>query len=405
MASEELGHLDLQDDRHLALVDDAPGLEGVGDDLEEALARAAGLGVDVALELADVLEAPAHGVHLVAVGLPVRLQLAQHPVLVDAHDHDPQAAQPGPLDPAPVGALVGEVVGAPGGHLGIAARVVRRLGCAVVEEVLRGRRGALRALDGRAVGQREGNAVLMPRAAAVEVAAQVLERHPVHVALDDAADPPVRHGAGPGRTGGVQLRLGIDRATGGRDEPHPGEHRSRSGGGGQRERSAGGLLLDAPVGRRARLLVGTDAATAVRGQEGGVRAIEQVAAERGRLHPQALPAGDDLSGRALERVAPVGEGIARGAAGGPRRRVRSRDESERDHGRPCQPTPDTPHPESDGNTRPGAARRPGRQLDSTWVKADRLHQLIPRETLRSPLSGSAVDCLRVGRSGSRRTKS
>ena len=37
-AAEELGDLDLEDDRHLALVDDAPGLERVGDDLEEALA-------------------------------------------------------------------------------------------------------------------------------------------------------------------------------------------------------------------------------------------------------------------------------------------------------------------------------------------------------------------------------
>jgi len=68
-ASEQLGHLDLQDHGHLALVDDATRLVGVGDDLEEALPRAAGLRVHVALELADVLEAATHGVHLVAIGL------------------------------------------------------------------------------------------------------------------------------------------------------------------------------------------------------------------------------------------------------------------------------------------------------------------------------------------------
>ena len=43
------------DDGELALVDDAPRLERVGDDPEPALARAAALGVDVVLQLADPL--------------------------------------------------------------------------------------------------------------------------------------------------------------------------------------------------------------------------------------------------------------------------------------------------------------------------------------------------------------
>ena len=53
-AVEQMGDLDPLDDRELAVVDHLAGLERVGDDPEEALARAAGLGVDVVLERAQV---------------------------------------------------------------------------------------------------------------------------------------------------------------------------------------------------------------------------------------------------------------------------------------------------------------------------------------------------------------
>ena len=44
-AAEHLGDFDLQDDGHLARVDRAPCLERVANDLKEALAGPAGLGV------------------------------------------------------------------------------------------------------------------------------------------------------------------------------------------------------------------------------------------------------------------------------------------------------------------------------------------------------------------------
>ena len=59
-AVEQLGDLDPEHDGELALVDHAARLERVGDDPEPALARAAVLGVDVVLQLADAL-APAAG--------------------------------------------------------------------------------------------------------------------------------------------------------------------------------------------------------------------------------------------------------------------------------------------------------------------------------------------------------
>ena len=157
--------LDLQHDRHPARVDDAPRLVRVGDDLEEPPARPAGLRVDVALQFADVVEPAPHRRHLVAVGPAVGLQRAQHAVLVDAHDHQPQPGHPRALHPAPVGALVGQVRRLPLRQRRIAARVVRIHRRPVVEEVLERRRRPGRPLDRRAVRQRRGDPVRMPRRA------------------------------------------------------------------------------------------------------------------------------------------------------------------------------------------------------------------------------------------------
>ena len=151
--------------------------ERVGDDLEEALAGPAGLRVDVVLQLADVLEPAAHRVHLVAALGAVGLQLAQHAVLVDAHHHQPQSRLLDALDPALVHALVGEVVLGPLGKLRVAARVVRLERVAVVERSSAPRRAVPAALRSvRAVGQRVGDAVRVPRLAAVEAARRSTRR-------------------------------------------------------------------------------------------------------------------------------------------------------------------------------------------------------------------------------------
>ena len=91
--------LDAEDHRELALVDHSPRLERVGDDPEPALARAAGLGVDVVLQLADPPRLEAHGVHLVAAVALERVELAQ-PLVVDEQVHETaQPAPPRPLQP------------------------------------------------------------------------------------------------------------------------------------------------------------------------------------------------------------------------------------------------------------------------------------------------------------------
>ena len=91
-AVEEVRDLDAGDDRELAGVDDAPRLERVGHDPEPALARAALLRVDVALQRAQVLGLQAHAVHLVAGVAPVRIQRAQRVVLDEEVHEDPLAA-------------------------------------------------------------------------------------------------------------------------------------------------------------------------------------------------------------------------------------------------------------------------------------------------------------------------
>src|SRR5690349_15627312 len=93
-AAEELGLLDAEDHGVLAVVDDPPRLERVGDDPEEALAGAAGLRVDVVLELVHPLRLEVDRVHLVAGVLLVRVDAAEHAVLDEVVDHQPLAAEP-----------------------------------------------------------------------------------------------------------------------------------------------------------------------------------------------------------------------------------------------------------------------------------------------------------------------
>ena len=108
-AAERLRDLHAQDHRQLAVVDHVARLERVGDDPEPALARAAVLGVDVALHLPDPLRLQADALHLIAACFWLeRVELAENPVLDQQVDEDPQAAALGSLEPAVVGLLVGE---------------------------------------------------------------------------------------------------------------------------------------------------------------------------------------------------------------------------------------------------------------------------------------------------------
>ena len=166
---------------------DAARLERVGDDAEPALARPAVLGVDVVLQLAQAPRLQAHAVHLVAGVLLVGIERAEHLVVDEQVDHQPQAGAVGALEPAVVGLLVRERgVVRPVLERRPAARVVRADRVAVREHVLADRAGAAGLVVG-AVDERARHAVRMPRAPAVDAAAEELEGHHVHVRVEQAA--------------------------------------------------------------------------------------------------------------------------------------------------------------------------------------------------------------------------
>ena len=209
LAAERLGHLDAHDHGHLALVDHAPGLVGVGHDPVEALARAAGLRVDVVLHLAHPPGLEADGVHLVTGVLLERVDLAQDRVLdQQVHEH-PLARPPRALEPLVVALLVGQRLGrGPVLERRPAGGIVRPRGVAVREHVLDQRGAAPCRLVVGAVDQRLLDPVPAPRLAAVGAAAQELEGHAVHVRLQEARRLGVGGRALRGRAGHADLDLG-----------------------------------------------------------------------------------------------------------------------------------------------------------------------------------------------------
>ena len=99
------------------------------------------------------------------------------------------------------------------------------------------------------------------------------------------------------------------------------------------------VRVDAPIRVRARTGSGLDQVQRIGGHEVAVASVEEVAAERCRLHPEALglagggrrravAAGrldhEAARGRRTQRVAPVGEGVAPVGAGGGRQRAGGR---------------------------------------------------------------------------------
>ena len=89
-------------------VDHPAGLPRAAHDPVEALAGTAELGVDVVLQLVHVLRLQADRVHVVAGVVLDRVELAELVVLDEQVDEDPLPAAPRALEPAVVGALVGQ---------------------------------------------------------------------------------------------------------------------------------------------------------------------------------------------------------------------------------------------------------------------------------------------------------
>ena len=187
VAVEELRHLDPLHDRELALVDHAAGLERIVDQPQPSLAGPAVLGVDVVLERVQVTVLQARAVHLVAAVPLERIEVAERLVLDQQVHEDPEAAAPRALDPLVIRVLVRQRLRVgPAGEGRPAAGVVaaRRV---AVQDVLEHRAAAAAGRVVGAVDERVLDAVLVPRPAAVRRPAEELERHPVHVAVDEAA--------------------------------------------------------------------------------------------------------------------------------------------------------------------------------------------------------------------------
>ena len=221
-AVERLGYFHPLNHGKLALVDDLAGLERVVDDAEPALARPALLSVDVVLKLIDPRDFAADRVHLVAVGLwlaldhrHIGIDLAQNAVLDHEVHEDAQAPQVGAFKPAVIRRLVRErVLVWPAVEIRPAASVVTRIS---TQARLEHRRAAVR-LVVSAVLERIRSAELVPRLAAVRVAAEELEGHHVHVAVDGPLDLAVAGRVRIRIAGGVEGDLRIDGAAfGGRE--------------------------------------------------------------------------------------------------------------------------------------------------------------------------------------------
>ena len=295
-AAEDARDLDALDDGELALVDHPARLERVGDDAEPPLAGSARLGVDVVLQRVQVPALDLHRVHVVAGVAGRGHQRAQRLVVDQIGDHETQAGLPGPFDAGVVVALLGQRRRArPVHERRPAVHVGRPCRSAVVDERLERAVGPL-LVGGAACGQRVDDAERAPRPAAVPVPAQELERGDVGVALDGAEHVGLGAGAAERRAHRVDLGLGVGGAAGGGDEGD-GQARARAGIG------HGEPLRRGPVHRPLRGGAGRagagEIAGAVVGEIVTLRSVEQIDAQRRRLHREGADAGGN--GRAARR--------------------------------------------------------------------------------------------------------
>ncbi len=303
-------------------------LERVVDDPVPALAGAAGLRVDVVLELACAACLETDAVHLVAVVLLQRVDVAEDLVVDEQVHHQPQARAVGPFDPLVVGLLVRvrPVVG-PAPERGPADGVVGPDRDPVLEEVLGHRDPSVRLVVG-AVDECVRSAEAVPRLAAVDSAAHELVGHVVEVSLDEAGDLGVGRRTTARRAAHVRLDLGVGGAAVAlleREEPAvaavaPDERERAVAVGGERlvrrgETDAEDVragYADLPIGSVARRPRGFNRALEA-GRGGEVvsgRTVEEVAAEIGRLHAERLRLADARSRGAI-RVAGLRNEAAR----------------------------------------------------------------------------------------------
>jgi hypothetical protein len=198
------------------------------------------------------------------------------------------------------------------------ANGVMTTGGILVEDVLEHRAAPVARGVVGAVDERVGCAEAMPRLAAVRLPAQELECHAMHVPLEQPGHLAVDRRARARASRRVDLDLGVGGAAGCLAEGEAARvprrtrgHRhqlSVPGDGelpafepvGDRERSR--ALVDRPVGGVAGL-GGRLRQVALRREEIPRRSVEEVAAERGRLHPKRLGVADSARGRHIRAPA------------------------------------------------------------------------------------------------------
>ena len=292
-APKRFRNLHAHDYRELALVGDLPGLKGILDDPEPALARTTLLRVDVVLHLVHPLRLELDAVELVAgvLRLVGRIDLAEHPVLDQQVRVEAQAAAPGPLQPLVVALFVSQrVVGWPVSELRPSGRVVGVSRIAATEGgVLKDRATTFASVVGT-VDQRVGDPVLVEGSTAMGASAKGLIGHLMHVTLIGPGHLAVSGESLAWLTDNVGLGLGIGRALRCVDEHEQALATNREVGPGVLvdQDVAVTLGLDPPLrgagGRRVLAQVGAE--------ELLINRVEQVLAEGGRLHAEMSCAAD-----------------------------------------------------------------------------------------------------------------
>ena len=239
-------------------------------------------------------------VHLVAVVLLERVELAERAVLDEVVDHDAQPRPPRALDPLPVGALVGQrLVARPAGEARPSLGLWVPTGRAAGEEVLDHRARAVGVVVG-AVLQRHGHAVRAPRPPAVEARRRgtgtrrggcgrrgsrarapsgSMPLNGLPVTLTSTSGKVAQPWAGAKRPARVVEATWTSRPSASDAEVPAGGH--------VREPQRAAHVGDAPVRRAGRAWWSAATASSAAGaRHAPVGPVEQVAAERGRLHAE-----------------------------------------------------------------------------------------------------------------------
>src|SRR5215207_733722 len=208
-AAKEVRGFDPNQHREPAPLDRLPRLPRVVDQAEPALALAAGLRVDVALQATERLDLLPHRLGLVTRMDLAGLDLADRLVLDRLGDDEALAGHPGTLQPDVIGLLVGDrVVDRPARKGGPAVGVVRAEGKARAEQVAGDVVTPVRSVDASVVTERLADAVRIERLAVDHRSPGALIGGDVQMHVGEADDVAVAVGPAEGRTARAHVGLG-----------------------------------------------------------------------------------------------------------------------------------------------------------------------------------------------------